>query len=110
MWARIPDVVEQSGATLSVFADYVPGGVAEALGRMGGGKSLDNTIRVAQLVPTEWVLIDVRIHAIANGFGHGLAHLWAEDGTLLGTGSQSVIVRFFHPTSVEPPWGLPREP
>ena len=43
--------------------------------------------------PTEWVLLDIRIHAVANGFGHGLVHLWAEDGTLLATASQSTIVR-----------------
>lgn len=95
MWARMPDVLEPSAAVLAVFGDYVPGGVAEALGRPGGGTSLDNTIRVARLVPTEWVLIDVRMDAVHGGFGHGLAYLWAEDNTLLGTASQSVIVRFF---------------
>jgi acyl-CoA thioesterase len=35
----------------------------------------------------------VRIHAVEGGFGHGLVHLWAEDGTLLGTASQSAMVR-----------------
>ncbi len=50
-------------------------------------------MRVAHRVPTEWVLADVRVHAVADGFGHGLVHLWAEDGTLLGTASQSTIVR-----------------
>jgi acyl-CoA thioesterase len=39
------------------------------------------------------VLLDVRIHAVANGMGHGLVHQWAEDGTLLATASQSAIVR-----------------
>ena len=39
------------------------------------------------------LLLDVRIHAVAHGFGHGLVHMWAEDGTLLGTASQSAIVR-----------------
>jgi acyl-CoA thioesterase-2 len=97
VWARLLDVVEQSGAALSVFGDMVPSGIGQALGRAGGGNSLDNTIRIARLVPTEWVLIDVRIHAIHAGFGHGSAHLWAEDGTLLGTASQSVIVRFWEP-------------
>ena len=43
--------------------------------------------------PTEWVLADIRVHAVADGFGHGLVHLWAEDGTLLATASQSTIVR-----------------
>ena len=34
-------------------------------------------------------------HAVVNGFGHGVVHLWAEDGTLLATASQSTIVRFW---------------
>ena len=63
------------------------------LGEYVGGNSLDNTIRICRLVPTEWVLIDVRVDTVANGFGHGTVHLWAEDGTLLATASQSCIVR-----------------
>jgi acyl-CoA thioesterase II len=35
----------------------------------------------------------VRVHAVNDGFGHGLIHLWAQDGVLLGTASQSTIVR-----------------
>lgn len=56
---------------------------------------LDNTLRVARLVPTEWVLLDIRVYAIVNGFGHGVVHLWAHDGTLLESASQSAIVRFW---------------
>ena len=43
-------------------------------------------------MPTEWVLLDIRIQAVA-GFGHGVVHQWAEDGTLMATASQSTIVR-----------------
>ena len=70
-------------------------GIGQAVGRRAGGNSLDNTLRVARRVPTDWVLADVRVHAVADGFGHGLVHLWAEDGTLLGTASQSAIVRYW---------------
>ena len=70
-------------------ATTCPFGIGQALGAQAGGNSLDNTLRVARLVPTEWVLLDIRIDAIANGFGHGVVHLWAEDGTLLATASQS---------------------
>ena len=42
---------------------------------------------------TEWILADIRVHAVEDGFGHGLVHLWAENGKLLGTASQSTIVR-----------------
>lgn len=95
LWARMPDVLEMSAAALAILGDYVPFGIGQALGAPAGGNSLDNTLRVERLVPTEWVLLDIRVHAVVNGFGHGLVHLWAEDGTLLATASQSAIVRFW---------------
>jgi acyl-CoA thioesterase II len=95
MWARVPEITEVSAGMLAVLGDYVPSGIGQALGARAGGRSLDNTIRVVQLVPTEWVLLDIRVQAVANGFGHGLVHQWAEDGTLLATASQSAIVKFW---------------
>ncbi|MCB1001204.1 MAG: thioesterase family protein [Acidimicrobiales bacterium] len=96
MWARIPDVIEGvDAAALAVLGDFVPMGVGQALGVRGGGNSLDNTLRLVHLVPTEWVLLDIRVHAVERGFGHGLVHMFAEDGTLLATASQSCIVRFW---------------
>ena len=93
LWVRLPGLLEVSPAALSIVGDYVPFGISQALGQRAGGNSLDNTLRVAHRVPTDWILADIRVHAIADGFGHGLVHLWAEDGTLLGTASQSTIVR-----------------
>jgi hypothetical protein len=50
------------------------------------------------------VLCDIQMHALANGFAHGLAHLWAEDGTLLATASQSISVRLWtENTTFTPP-------
>jgi len=96
LWARIPGVIEGVDATtLAILGDFVPMGVGQALGIRGGGNSLDNTLRVARLVPTEWVLLDIRVHAVERGFGHGLVHMFAEDGTLMATASQSCIVRFW---------------
>jgi acyl-CoA thioesterase-2 len=92
LWVRLPSL-EMSAAALAIVGDYVPFGIGQALGQRAGGQSLDNTLRVAGRVPTEWIMADVRVHAVADGFGHGLVHLWAEDGTLLGTASQSTIVR-----------------
>ena len=92
LWARVPEL-DCGAALLGLLGDYVPFGVGQALGIHAGGRSLDNTIRVAAIVPTEWVLLDVRVHAVANGYGHGLVHLWADDGTLLGTASQTCAVR-----------------
>jgi acyl-CoA thioesterase len=47
------------------------------------------------LVPTSWVFLDFQIHGVARGFGHGLVHMFAEDGTLMATASQSCIVRMW---------------
>ena len=93
LWVRVLELGGTSAAALAMIGDFVPFGIGQALGVRAGGNSLDNTLRIAHRVPTEWVLADVRVHAIADGFGHGLVHLWAEDGTLLGTASQSTIVR-----------------
>ncbi len=94
-WARLPGHLELSAATLAVIGDYVSNGVSHSVGVRTMGRSLDNTIRVARLVPTEWLLCDIRMHALAGGFAQGLAHLWAEDGTLLATASQTVRVRLW---------------
>jgi acyl-CoA thioesterase-2 len=99
MWARVPAVIEGVDATtLAILGDFVPMGVGQALGVLGGGNSLDNTLRVGRLVPTEWVLLDIQVHAVERGFGHGLVHMFAEDGTLLATASQSCIVRMWKGT------------
>jgi len=96
VWARIPSLIEGVDASaLAILGDFVPMGVGEALGIRGGGNSLDNTLRVLRLVPTEWVLLDIRVHGVERGFGHGLVHMFAEDGTLMATASQSCIVRFW---------------
>jgi acyl-CoA thioesterase len=93
LWIRLPELLEMSAAALAIVGDFVPFGISQALGQRAGGNRLDNTLRVAHRVPTTWILADVRVHAVADGFGHGLVHLWAEDGMLLGTASQSTIVR-----------------
>ena len=94
MWARVPQVIDGvDAATLGVLGDFVPRGVGQALGLHAGGNSLDNTLRVVNLVPTTWVMLDIRVHAIARGFAHGLVHMYAEDGTLMATASQSCIAR-----------------
>jgi acyl-CoA thioesterase len=111
LWVRLPGL-DVSAAALAIVGDYVPFGIGQALGQRAGGQSLDNTLRVVHRVPTEWILADVRVHGVADGFGHGLVHLWAGDGTLLGTASQSTIVRAWRdeppaPAATEPARGEP---
>jgi acyl-CoA thioesterase len=97
LWARVPSHLEPSAATLAIFGDLVAGGSTQPLGRSTMGRSLDNTIRVATLVPTEWVLVEIHMHALAGGFSQGTGFLWSEDGTLLGTASQSMSSKYWDP-------------
>ncbi len=101
LWIRLPEGLDVCSGALAICADWMPSGIGQALGRWAGGNSLDNTIRVVRPVPTEWVLCDVRIHAVQRGFAHGLIHLWSQDGVLMATGSQSAIVRVFDPETLK---------
>ncbi len=94
VWARVPGSLDPSAATLAIFGDYVSGAASQPLGRRAIGRSLDNTLRVAKLTRTEWVLCDMRVDALANGYAQGSAYLWSQDWTLLATASQSFAVRF----------------
>lgn len=82
-----------SVADLAFIGDYMPLGFADAIGADWAGNSLDNTIRVGHLATTGWVLLATQVQQVANGFGYGRAELWAQDGTLLGEVSQSVVMR-----------------
>jgi acyl-CoA thioesterase len=93
LWIKPRGDYAIDSSMLAVIADHVPSGIGNALGRNGGGNSLDNTIRIRHIVPTEWVLCDIRIHGIHGGFAHGSMYMFAEDGELMASASQSVIVR-----------------
>lgn len=96
MWVRIPESISGTdAAALAILGDFVPSAVGDALGIRGSGNSLDNTLRVLRPVDTEWVLLDIHVHGVQRGFGHGLVHMFAEDGTLMATASQSCIVRLW---------------
>jgi acyl-CoA thioesterase-2 len=95
LWAKLPKVLDLSSAALGILGDYVPFGIGQALGLLAGGTSLDNTLRIGRMVPTDWVLLDIRIHQVARGFGYGDVHLWSEDAVLLASASQSTIVRMW---------------
>ena len=78
---------------LAVVGDMVPSGVGNAVGFNAGGNSLDNTLRINRLVPTDWILSDVQIQAVERGFVQGAAHLFSQDGVLLATANQTMILR-----------------
>ncbi len=99
LWARMLNMKQDAGA-LAVIADFMPSCLGNALGRIAYCTSLDNTIRFGNLVDTDWVLCDNRMEYVGDGFGYGTVHLWAQDGTLLATASQSMIVRVPTPEEV----------
>ena len=94
-WARFPQHLDPSAATLAIFADYLSGALAHPLGRHTMGRSLDNTIRMVQVQPTEWVLCDMRVHALVDGYAQGIVFLWSETGALLATASQSMAIKLW---------------
>ena len=100
LWVRRRDGVPISPAIAAYLADLVPSSVARAAGVVGGGTSLDNTIRIGSFVPTEWVLLDMRPHFAVGGYGSGIAHVWTQDGHLLATASQTASMLVFDPESI----------
>jgi acyl-CoA thioesterase len=99
MWCRVPGHGIGSPASQAFVADIIPLAVCAALGVMPGGTSLDNTLRVIDTEPTEWVLIDITAEGFHRSIGHGSLRLWSQDGRLLGSAQQTCIIRTSHHTS-----------
>jgi acyl-CoA thioesterase len=95
LWARAVDGAPMTSGLLAIVADFVPSATGHALGQHAGANSLDNTIRIRQLVETEWMALDIRIHGVRSGFVHGRMHIFSQDGVLMATASQSAILRLF---------------
>jgi acyl-CoA thioesterase II len=89
LWARLQGIEELTRAGVAYLADMVPPAIARAAGRLGGGFSLDNSLRFADVPPTDWLLLDLRGELAANGYGHGTFTAWTSDGTLVATGGQT---------------------
>ncbi len=95
LWVRCWDDDDHvvTAQDVAVLADVMPVSFADAIGRAYSGNSLDNTIRMGEPATTGWVLLSNHVDHVTNGFGHGRAELWAEDGTLLATASQTAVLR-----------------
>ena len=97
-WLRLPGGSRPvSVGDLAVFGDFLILEFVDALGIACTGASLDNTVRVANVAETEWVLLDASVHAVTGGLGYGQAHLWTREGELLGTTSQTLVLRVLSP-------------
>lgn len=85
LWMRARHGHPMSAGLLAIMADFSPGSHPQTT----KCSSLDNTFRVHQIVDTEWVLMSTRTHSIAGQTFHNEAHLFAEDGTLMASASQT---------------------
>ncbi|MGY6501165.1 MAG: acyl-CoA thioesterase [Acidimicrobiales bacterium] len=102
VWVRRRDGVAITPAMAAFVADMVPMSVALAFGVFAGGTSLDNTIRIGEFEESEWVLLDLRPHGAVGDYGHGVAHVWSEQGRWMATASQTAAMRRFDPQDA--PW------
>jgi acyl-CoA thioesterase II len=94
VWCRLPDARRSVGAgDVALIGDLVILGLSDAVGIPCTANSLDNTIRMVELAASEWVLVDIKVDAVARGYAHAGASLWTEDGILLGLATQTLVLR-----------------
>lgn len=97
-WLRPRDGGPIQAGDLPVFADYLPSAVGVVLSReRTGGNSLDNIIRFHRIVPTRWALCSARILSVSGALAHGEMQIFSDDGVLMASASQSMIVRTLEP-------------
>lgn len=96
LWCRIADEETGSPATLAYVADIIPMGIGAALGAMPGATSLDNTLRVIDPEPSDWVLLELIPEGYHRSLGHGSLRMWSQDGRLMATAQQTCIIRTSH--------------
>ena len=89
LWVHRRDGAPLSRALAAFVADMVPLGIAQGSKVVASGISLDNTVRYGAGEATEWVLVDLRPHLVAGGYGHGDALIWNEHGELVAVASQT---------------------
>jgi acyl-CoA thioesterase II len=93
LWIRARGDLPMTTSLLAVLADFATAGVTATLGAGAKASSLDNTLRICRLVPTTWLLCDIRLHASHAGFAHSEMRMFSECGALLAVASQSMILR-----------------
>ena len=96
IWCRVRDHQIGNPASQAFVADIIPLAVGAALGALPGATSLDNTLRVIDPEPTDWVLLELVAEGFHRSIGHGSLRIWGEDGRLKAIAQQSAIIRTSH--------------
>jgi acyl-CoA thioesterase len=90
LWVRLMGDRPFTPAGIAFVADMVPGAIARALGLVGGGASLDNSLRFGRVQDDqEWILLELRGHMAVGAHAHGSVSVWSRQGDLLAVGGQS---------------------
>ncbi|WP_239331519.1 thioesterase family protein [Frankia sp. CiP3] len=89
LWARLPQPMVTSPASIAILADLAPTAVIDAVGRPFYTLSLDNSLRVGRIAQTDWVLVDARVEAVIRSVAQITARIFDKNGQLLAVASQS---------------------
>jgi acyl-CoA thioesterase len=96
LWCRVREHRLGTPASYAFVADIIPLAIGAALGSLPGATSLDNTLRVIDAEPCDWVLLELVAEGFHRSIGHGSLRIWGEDGRLKAIAQQSAIIRTSH--------------
>lgn len=108
MWARLSGGQPSTRAGISFLADMIPPAIARAAGMLGGGPSLDNSMRFGRVGPdTTWVLLELTGQLAYGAHAHGAVRVWTPEGDLVAVGSQTANMVHVVPIGEGFPEGFP---
>lgn len=94
IWCRLVDGPRLTDVRdMAICADFLATGISDVLGVPAGGNSIDNTLRVVGRDEADWLLAEVHVDHVGNGFAQAGARLWSPNGRLLALGAQTVVLR-----------------
>jgi acyl-CoA thioesterase len=93
VWVRPRRKLTLDAPLLAIVADYVSEALSDATGRHVHASSIDNTLRLGPIEPSEWLLCEIAIEALHSGVAHGQMRIYSQTGLLMALASTSLIIR-----------------
>lgn len=88
VWIRSKDALSITAGLLAITSDFMLGLHPESF----RGTSLDNTVRVFSIRPTEWILCVTQMSGFRDGAAMGVTHQFTQGGQLLSVSSQTGLL------------------